>query len=602
MRPKLRPDVYYVPTADGAFIIDSARSVTLRGGSIYNWVERLAPRLDGSVLLDDLTTGLQPAHEKMVRDLVTLLERNGFVRDVGDDLPHGLTEAEIERYQAEIAYVDFRCDSGLSRFERWRGTRLVIVGGAPLADAAARAAWNLGCRRVEVVDPSDDTAARAGRADDIEALREEDPDRELVETPAGDLVTSVTAADFVVVLSEDPALIDTVADACTAPLLPVLVSRDKAWVGPIPGGASTWADAKVRLTDTGDLPAGPSTWLIGPATGVPANTALFSVFRSVTGAYPEPVAGEVERIDLETLESQTGRVQPVGRPAEPESLQPPQVIDSEDFSLAAAELFDQIAGPLLDIEEHHEQLPLRVAAARLARDGEVSQVLGVADAFTEARHDATLAALGRLAASHPSSGPARDLVSDEAGPTVAPVGIRDAYVPGIGSALSRETALAQAVLDFATERAVPVPAQAPLIEHENLPEAVGGQLHRLTLLAGEPVRMFRIDADLPTVLVAVGERPLARAAGLDLASAMGLALQRATIVEQCGQDTLTMAPVPESVPEPDGSAAPVTGHLLTVDDVIKLLASRGLRLGLVELDGDPVLRSATPYLFRVVEL
>jgi hypothetical protein len=120
MRPKLRPDVYYVPTPDGAFIIDSVRSVNLRGGSIYQWVELLAPSLDGSAQLDDLVCGLSPAHQKMARDLVALLERNGFVRDVGDDLPHTLTEAALTRYQAEIAYVEFRCESGTARFSRWR--------------------------------------------------------------------------------------------------------------------------------------------------------------------------------------------------------------------------------------------------------------------------------------------------------------------------------------------------------------------------------------------------------------------------------------------------------------------------------------------------
>lgn len=601
MRPKLRPDVYYVPTADGAFIIDSARSVTLRGGSIYQWVELLAPSLDGSVPLEDLTSGLSPAHQKMATDLVGLLERNGFVRDVSEDLSHSLTDAELKRYQAEIAYVDFRCDSGPARFQTWRGSRMVIVGEAPLADSAARAAWHLGCARVEVVDPTGDTDARAARAADLAAMKEEDPALELVETPAADLAASVSAADFVVVLTEDPALIDTVADACTAPLLPLLVTRDTAWVGPIPGGAAGWADAKARLTDTGALPVGPSTWLRGPAVGVPANTALFAAFRAVTGAYPAPVSGEVERIDLETLESQTGRVLPVGGGTAPVS-DPRVAIDSEAFSLAAAELFDPLTGPLLEIEEHPEQLPLRVAVARLAKGGETSDVLGVADAFVEARHGATLAALGRLAAAHPASGPARDLVSGEPGPVVEPVGITDAHVPGVGAALDRESALSQAVLDYAAERVVPVPERAPLIGRDDLPDLVGEQLHRLELLARSSVRLFQLDAELPTVLVASDSGPLARASGQDLASAASSAVIRATTSVQCGEDPVTLPPRPDRVPEPEGSAAPLTGHTLTSEDAVKLVAARGHRLGIVELDGEPVLRTATPHLVRVVEL
>ncbi len=602
MRPKLRPDVYYVPTSDGAFIIDSVRSVTLRGSSIYQWVELLAPSLDGSAQLDDLTSGLSPSHQKMARDLVGLLERNGFVHDVTEDLPHTLTEAELARFQAEIAYVDFRCDSGPARFQKWRSTRLVIVGSGPLVDAAARAAWHLGCARVEVVDPSDDAGARTARAADAEALREEDQAVELVETPFSEVASAVAAAEFVVVLTEDPDLLDTVEESCSVPFIPVLVTRDQAWVGPNPGGAPSWADTRARLTDAGVLPAGPSSWLRGPAAGVPANTALFAAFRCVTGAYPEPVAGEVERIDLETLESQTGRILPTGADTAPAGEETPGAVESETFSLAAAPLFDSLTGPLLDIEEHPEQLPLRVAVARMVKGGEVSEVLGVADAFAEARHGATLAALGRLAAAHPSSGPARELGTGDAGPTVEPVGIREAYVPGIGAGLDRESALAQAVLDYATERIVPVPETAPLIDSAELPEDVAGQLHRLEALVGEPVHLFQVDAELPTVLVGTGTEPLARAAGLDTTGALSLALSRATTVAQCGRDASTAPTRPERVPAPEGSAVPLTGHLLSLEGLVKLLASRGRRLGVVELDGEPVLRTATPHLVRVVEL
>ncbi|AFR10814.1 hypothetical protein B005_3086 [Nocardiopsis alba ATCC BAA-2165] len=127
-------------------------------------------------------------------------------------------------------------------------------------------------------------------------------------------------------------------------------------------------------------------------------------------------------------------------------------------------------------------------------------------------------------------------------------------------------------------------------------------MRRLESLTRETVRAFRLDPELPTVLVVAGEEPLARACGLDTAGALATALERATLVAQCGHDPITMPPMPETVPEPEGSTDTSTGPVLTTEDAVKLLASRGTRLGVVELDGEPILRTATPYLIRVVEL
>ena len=131
---------------------------------------------------------------------------------------------------------------------------------------------------------------------------------------------------------------------------------------------------------------------------------------------------------------------------------------------------------------------------------------------------------------------------------------------------------------------------------------VAEQAHRLDLLTRSTVRLFQLDAELPTVLVATGGKPLARASGRDLASASELALVRATTAVQCAPQPGTAPPPPDRVPEPVGTAAALDGHLLTTEDAVKLLAARGLRLGAVELDGEPALLTATPHLVRVVEL
>ena len=47
-RLKLRDDAYYAPTSEGICILTNSGEVVLTGPSIFQWVDRLVPYLDGS--------------------------------------------------------------------------------------------------------------------------------------------------------------------------------------------------------------------------------------------------------------------------------------------------------------------------------------------------------------------------------------------------------------------------------------------------------------------------------------------------------------------------------------------------------------------------
>ncbi|MEV6566969.1 hypothetical protein [Streptomyces kronopolitis] len=106
MRPRLKSDVLYVPTGDGVHVFGAGVDLALRGRSAYQWLDRLAPHLDGSVELDALLGRLPDDKRQAVRALVRQLRAADCLIDAGEDLPHGLTPWELETYASEIAFLD----------------------------------------------------------------------------------------------------------------------------------------------------------------------------------------------------------------------------------------------------------------------------------------------------------------------------------------------------------------------------------------------------------------------------------------------------------------------------------------------------------------
>jgi hypothetical protein len=87
MKPKLRPGHYFVPVPDGVCFLRAGQATTLSGATIYSWIERLAPHLDGRRTLAELTAGLDGDRGTMVERIVAALHEAGLLTDAGDELP-----------------------------------------------------------------------------------------------------------------------------------------------------------------------------------------------------------------------------------------------------------------------------------------------------------------------------------------------------------------------------------------------------------------------------------------------------------------------------------------------------------------------------------
>ncbi|MGH3825894.1 MAG: TOMM precursor leader peptide-binding protein [Pseudonocardiaceae bacterium] len=419
MRPKLRGDTKYVPVPDGIYLQNNRRVLRIPGKQVYQWIDRLAPYLDGHHSLAELTDGLSADRVEMVDQLVEKLTAAGFVKDVEADCAHTLSPAEADAYAAEIAFIDYFCDSAAARFQALRDTRVAAVGSGQTVAAVVAANLAVGLRTVEVLLTSEDPTDLDRCYQTLEMARQRDPDQTLtVRVVTGwDSEEAIRAAlapfDAVVHLCDRPmlaraAMLDRVCRLEGTVLIQAVAVGDQVWIGPLTGPddepAAGWESAWRRLqaTRTGpmlqrrgfaftDDPGAPvSEYLTSTTAALVANHASFEVFKHLAGVPVPETRGQLLRVDLETLRTTAHRFQ--GHPASlavaqialpsPEALAETVAelarrapVDEQVFSEQVRGCFDSELGLFTGIDEGElQQLPLNVCRVTISNPALLPQL------------------------------------------------------------------------------------------------------------------------------------------------------------------------------------------------------------------------------------
>ncbi len=446
VKPKLKNDTLYLPSAEGIYFVSNHGTLTLEGKHIYQWVDKLAPFLTGAHTLDEITAGLSGDRRRMVTALISGLVEKGFVKDVGDDREHGLDERELAAYESEIAFVDYYRDSAAYRFQRFRERKVLLIGAGQTAAALAQACLHAGVRDVRLVITDEAATDRSRIEEYVGRARDRDPRQSLVEVVDVALDDSpeavrkaVESFDVVIHVSDKPMLgrarlLNQVCVDRGVLFIQAVVVGGGAWIGPLvnPVGVDAcWECSWLRVLGRNpvagepfaDRPdAVPSEFLAGPTAAIVANHLAFEVFKHITEAGPVETAGAVVGLDLETLQSADHPVSPHplctahGTSAPPteqdflavvNGLAEGPELSGEDFSRAAAECFEEDTGLLGRLDEgDFGQLPLKVSRAEFSNallrpdfDQEAAAAVAVATDFTEARERATRRACELYAAS-----------------------------------------------------------------------------------------------------------------------------------------------------------------------------------------------------------
>ncbi|MFJ2957493.1 hypothetical protein [Streptomyces sp. NPDC087270] len=357
--PLLRADAFLTPSGSGTVYVRSSQGTDLIAApGIADWLDRLAPFLDGTRTVGQLVGGLDAARSAMVLRVLRLIDSHGLLTDQAAPGPERRTAA----------------------YSRLR----VLVLGAPAAVGALTDALRL--TGLPAVTPVADHAAAA---------------------------TAVAAGghDALLLLSagDDPPSVARLDEDCRAHGLwfaAAVHDAESWWLGPTlsPGpdrAAGGWLGARLRVHGTQaatPLPQHPSEGAEFAATLL-AYRFQRAFLDSSTGAAAEPEP--LVRLDTATLTTtrHAYRPHPAALPAAPESearflagitaLRDGPAVGPEEFSRRAAGCIDPRAGLLADLDEGElPQFP-RHASRALVRDPRTGraehQVHATGTDFTTAR-------------------------------------------------------------------------------------------------------------------------------------------------------------------------------------------------------------------------
>ncbi|WP_328430202.1 hypothetical protein [Streptomyces sp. NBC_00443] len=133
-RPRIRRDVLFTETPDGVLFHNADGGFRLTAKSAYRFATLLVPHFNGEHTVAEICEGFGDRQRAMVGELVGTLYERGFARDVPSRPAAGVS-AEPEpsadvarRFEAQIAYVDHYTDDAARRFQRFRDTRVAVVG------------------------------------------------------------------------------------------------------------------------------------------------------------------------------------------------------------------------------------------------------------------------------------------------------------------------------------------------------------------------------------------------------------------------------------------------------------------------------------------
>ena len=138
-RPRIRRDVLFTGTPEGVLFHNAEGGFQLTAKSAYRFATLIVPHLNGQHSVLEISEGFGERQRAMLGELIRTLYARGFARDVpepdGQPGDEGFPSPDAaRRFAPQIAYVDHYTDDAERRFERFRQTRVAVLG----EDEAAR--------------------------------------------------------------------------------------------------------------------------------------------------------------------------------------------------------------------------------------------------------------------------------------------------------------------------------------------------------------------------------------------------------------------------------------------------------------------------------
>lgn len=287
----------------------------MEGNTIYNWIEKLMPMFNGEQTLGDLTEGLTASYRNRVYEIGETLYKNGFVRDVSQDIPHQLDRIILEKYASQIEFIESFVDSGAYRFQEYRQAKVLAVGSGPLMVSLVSALLESGLPKITIMLTDSIPINRQRLNELVQNARKTDSEVEIDEVPfhkdkgRSFWKEAVQPYEWVLYVSQDGNVnelrdLNLVCKEERKAFLPAIYLEQVGLSGPLvhPESEGCWESAWRRIHQSAvqvdrQLQAFSST-----AGSILANVTVFEFFKKATRIAGLNQSNQIYLLDLETLE------------------------------------------------------------------------------------------------------------------------------------------------------------------------------------------------------------------------------------------------------------------------------------------------------------
>ncbi|WP_409340377.1 putative thiazole-containing bacteriocin maturation protein [Paenibacillus sp. MBLB4367] len=312
-RLKVKGDTFFIPVPnDGVYFRNNVGTFRMEGEMIDRWIEKLIPMFNGEHTLADLTDGLSNPYRDRVYEIADTLHQKGFIRDVSQDRPHQLSNGIIQKYAAQIAFLDSFGDSGAYRFQCYRQAGVLAIGSGPFFVSLISALLESGLPKIRMLITDSVPTNRQRLAELADQARRTDPEVLLDEIALQkegargwrDVVQPFQSILYVSQEGdvEELRLLHAICKAEKKVFLPAMCLHQTGIAGPVvhPESEGCWESAWRRLHQSAVYKDPEQHVFSSTAGAMLANVIVFELFKTVTGELEQ--RNSLFLLDLETLE------------------------------------------------------------------------------------------------------------------------------------------------------------------------------------------------------------------------------------------------------------------------------------------------------------
>ena len=315
-RLKVKRDTFYLPDQEGgAYFRNNESSFRMKGGTIYQWIEKLMPMFNGEQTLGDLTEGLTPPYRNRVYEIGETLYKNGFVRDASQDTPHQLKAKVLEKYASQIEFIENFVDSGAYHFQEYRQAKVLAVGSGPFLVSLVSALIESGLPKFHFMVTESIPTNRLRINELVQNANKADSEVEVKEVPfeKGEdrsfWQEAIQPYDWILYVSQDGNVnelrnLNLVCKEERKTFLPAICLDQVGLAGPLvhPESDGCWESAWRRIHQSALQEDRQLQTYSSTAGSILANITVFEFFKKATGIAGSNQSNQIYLLDLETLE------------------------------------------------------------------------------------------------------------------------------------------------------------------------------------------------------------------------------------------------------------------------------------------------------------